>query len=172
MTDPSGQSPTSRVCISNPVLSFLGPFISGLGQKSSSGALAHASLSGDEGKILKTFPHSDLLPKTSPLWALLHTSLLHHLRVCKKCQSPFVQDSLHSKMTLTCEGHLTLCGCMVSMGKNGMGASALASIIASCSYYHREWWKAERFHLGAHGFNGLLQHLAAQPSLQAQLNSW
>ena len=67
MTDPSGQSPTSRVCISNPVLSFLGPFISGLGQKSSSGALAHASLSGEEGKILKTLPHSDLLPKTSPL---------------------------------------------------------------------------------------------------------
>ena len=102
MTDPSGQSPTSRVCISNPVLSFLGPFISGLGQKSYSGALAHASLSGEEGKILKTLPHSDLLPKTSPLWALLHTSPLYHLRVCKKCQSPFVPDSLHSKMTLTC----------------------------------------------------------------------
>ena len=156
MTDPSGQSPTSCICISNPVPSFLGPFISGLGQKFSSGALAQASLSGEEGKILKTLPHPDLVPKISSLWALLHTSPLHHLRVCKNVRALLFQTP--STVRWPSHVHWSPDPLWVhsSMGKNGTGASALASVLASFSYCHREWWKAERFHLGAHGFNGLL----------------
>ena len=124
------------------VPSFLGLFIWGLGQRSSSSPLPLRSpCGGQRGTSWTDFPHADSVPSTFPLLACPPCSPHCPSPRVQKPVKPFVWGSLNRGTTHP----WTLNMHVIPWSKMEQEESSLPSFLDSCLYYCNEWLKTNSF---------------------------